>query len=147
MSDKPPRKNPDCPHCSSGPETYRYLKKRYVFDVDLARQLVSDGREPVEVDDDSLSATLEGTRIYRDHLLHVDLQYPGIIAHVFFPMPDGTEEHGHTLIDGNHRAVRCRELGRPFLAYVLTEDESRQILLHSPPAPSAAAPVRAACST
>ena len=43
-----------CPHCRTGPETYWYLKHRYLFDVDLARKLVQDGREPVEVDDESV---------------------------------------------------------------------------------------------
>ncbi|MBI3863757.1 MAG: hypothetical protein HY290_17860 [Planctomycetia bacterium] len=128
------KKQSDCPHCKSGPETYRYLKKHYLFDVDLAREIVSDGREPEEIDDDSIRLALESTRIHDDHLLHVNVRYPGIIAHVFFPMPDGTAAHGHALIDGNHRAARCLQLGRPFFAYILTEDESRQILLRSPEA-------------
>ena len=124
--------NSDCPHCRQGPETYRYLRKKFVFDVDLAREITADGREPVEIDDDSLAACLVDTRIYPQHLPHVDVQYPGIIAHVFFPLPDGTIERGHVLIDGNHRAARCRELGRPFFAYLLNEDESRHILLRRP---------------
>jgi len=128
MSDTPIVRDPNCRHCRTGEETYSYLKERFVFDVDEARQIVLDGREPVEIDEESLQKDLKSTRIYRDHLLHVDVQYPGIIAHVFFPMPDGTDAHGHALIDGNHRAARCRELGRPFYAYLLTEEESRQIL-------------------
>ncbi len=36
---------PECPHCVGGEETYGYLKRAWVYDVDLARKIVSDGRE------------------------------------------------------------------------------------------------------
>lgn len=121
-----------CRHCKPGPETYFYMKQRYLFDVTLARELVLDGREPVEVDDDSVRQTLEETRIYAEHLPHVDTKYPGIICHVWYPLDNGEEIAGHLLIDGNHRAARCLELGIPYFAYLLTEEESRQILLKSP---------------
>ena len=133
MTDKNRKEaTPQCPHCRSGAETYRYLNKTFILDVDLARQFVQDGREPAEVDDESLRVCLGDTRIYHEHLAHVDVRFPGIIAHLFYPLPDGTTVQGHALIDGNHRAARCRELGRPFLAYILSEDESRRILLKSP---------------
>lgn len=129
---------PECPHCRGGAETYLYMKKQFILDVDVARQIVRDGREPEEVDEDSLRICLDATHIYPEHVQHVDIRYPGIIAHLFYPLPDGTVAHGHALIDGNHRAVRCLELGRPFLAHILTEDESRAILLKSPRQNSAA---------
>lgn len=122
----------ECPHCRSGPETYWYMKHRYLFDVDLARQLVRDDREPVEVDDASVRQSVEWTVIYPEHVHHVDTRHPGIITHVWYPMPNGERVHGHLLIDGNHRAARCLELGIPFYAYLLSEDESLQIVLKSP---------------
>jgi SAM-dependent methyltransferase len=39
---------------------------------------------------------------------------------------------GHRLIDGHHRAARCLEEGTPFVAYLLSEEESRAVLLRSP---------------
>lgn len=123
----------ECPHCRSGPETYWYMKHRYLFDVDLARQLVQDdGREAVEVDEASVRQSVEWTVIHPEHVGHVNTKYPGIITHVWYPLPNGERVHGHLLIDGNHRAARCLELGIPFFAHVLSEDESRQIVLKSP---------------
>lgn len=122
----------ECPHCRTGPEVYRYMRRRYVFDVDLARRIVGDGREPREIEDESVQWCIDTTRIYPQHVAHVDTRYPGIIAHVFYPLPDGTEAHGHLLIDGNHRAARCAQLKKPFFAFILTEAESRRILLKAP---------------
>ncbi len=124
----------NCPHCKSGSETYRckYFGKRYKFDITLARKLVLDGREPVEVEEDCLRTELEETRIYREHLPHVQTKYPGIIGHVWFPMPDGELAQGHLLMDGNHRAARCLMLGIPYFAHVLTEQESYEIMLEGP---------------
>jgi hypothetical protein len=117
----------DCPHCKSGPECFSYLK-RFEFDVDRARALTTDGRDPVEVDDDSLRETLIGCRIVPGHVGHVDVTFPGIIAHFSHPDPAGEMLHGHVLIDGNHRAARCLRDGHPFFAYLLSEAESRVIL-------------------
>ena len=121
-----------CPHCRPGRETYWYMKHRYLFDVDLARKLVLDGRESVELEDDSVRTSVKWSVIYPEHIDHVHTEYPGIIAHVWHPQQNGELLHGHLLIDGNHRAARCLKLGLPFFAYVLTEEESRQILLKSP---------------
>jgi hypothetical protein len=63
---------------------------------------------------------------------HVDPQYPGIITFVWQTDTDGVTHRGHLLIDGNHRAARCLRDDRPFFAYLLTEEESRAILLKSP---------------
>lgn len=129
------RKNKKCPHCGSGSEVFRYLKKSYVFDVDLAHEIVNDGREPEEVEEESVKWCVDTTRIYPEHVAHVDTKYPGIIAHIFHPLEDGTEAHGHVLIDGNHRAARCLELGIPFYAHILSEEESREILTKYPQPP------------
>jgi hypothetical protein len=125
----------DCPRCRvRGPEFYHYLNHSYEFDVDVARALAADGREPVEVDPDSLRASVRLSKVYKQHIDHVDLSCPGIIAFVWFTTDDGETFRGHLLIDGNHRAARCLRDDRAFFAYVLTEDESRQILVKCPEA-------------
>lgn len=121
-----------CPHCVGGPETYGYLKRAWVYDVDLARRLVSDGRAPVELEPDDVAYCVDNSRIHEQHLDHVDTRFPGIIAHLWGPGESGTWEHGHLLIDGNHRAARCLRDGLPFFAYVLTEEESERILQRGP---------------
>jgi hypothetical protein len=108
------------------------MKHRYLFDVDLAREIVQDGRESVEVDDESVEFSVRTSVIHREHVKHVNPEYAGIISHIWYPTPEGEVIAGHLLIDGHHRAARCLELGRPFLAYLLTEEESRRILLRSP---------------
>ena len=127
---KAPKKDtPDCPHCVGGEETYGYLKRAWVYDVDLARKIVSDGREAVEIETDDVAYFVDNSRIHEQHLDHVNPVYPGILSHLWGQGHSGTIEHGHLLIDGNHRAARCLRDKIPFRAYVLTEDESEQILL------------------
>lgn len=122
----------DCPHCRSGAETFSYLGGAYLFDVDAAREFVATGREPVEVDDESVRLSMDGLRLVPEHVDHVDPAFPGIIAHVSFPDPSGEVLRGHVLIDGNHRAARCLRDGLPFRAHLLTEAESEAVLLRSP---------------
>ena len=122
----------DCPHCRSGAETFRYMRKRYLFDVDQAREIVQDGREPVELDEDDTRHSVDISRIYPEHLPHVNTVYPGIVAHLWYEQPDGELVHGHLLIDGHHRAARCLELGETFRVYLLTEEESRAVMLKAP---------------
>lgn len=126
-------RKPSCKYCrASGPEIYRYLSRRYVFDVDMARQIVSDGREPVELEPEDVADCVRETRIHWSHVPHVDTQFPGIIAHVFYRQEDGQVARGHALIDGNHRAARSQQLGIPYYVYVLNEEESERILLRAP---------------
>jgi SAM-dependent methyltransferase len=123
----------ECCICRArGPKTFAFMNSHYVFDVDKARQLVQDGREPLELDPDDVGYSLEQCRIHKDHLLHVDVKHPGIIAHVWHPNPDGELIHGHRMIDGHHRAARSLELGLPFFVYLLTEEESRAVLNRVP---------------
>lgn len=121
-----------CPHCGSGPQTFRYMKQIYLFDIDLARAIVNDGRQPVELEPDDVRHSVDNCRIYPEHLDHVNPKYPGIIAHIWYPEPDGTILHGHVLIDGNHRAARCLRDSLPYFVCVLSEEESRQVLLRGP---------------
>jgi len=124
----------ECQRCTQrGREYFVYhLEGRYDFDVDRARVFTSDGREAVELEEESTRLSLEGCTMDEAHIDHVDPTIPGLIAHVFHTTPEGEELAGHVLIDGNHRAARCLRDGLPFRAYLLTEDESRAILLRAP---------------
>jgi glutamate-1-semialdehyde 2,1-aminomutase len=123
----------DCPRCRRiKGEVYLYLYNTYEFDVDRARVLVSDGREALEIEEESVRTAVERSDIDDCHIPHVNTDYPGIIAHLFHRTPDGEVVGAHLLIDGNHRAARCLREQRPFFAYLLSEEESRAILLRSP---------------
>ena len=119
----------ECLHCKSGPESFRYMGNIYRFDVDKARRLVSDGREPVELEPDDVQYSVDVCHIYPEHVKHVNPEFPGIIAHIWYPDPSSELLHGHVLIDGHHRAARCLELDRPYFVYLLSEEESREVLL------------------
>lgn len=122
----------DCPHCQSGAESFRYFKGAYKFDVDLAREIVSDGRKSIELNPEDVRYSVDISRIYPEHLEHVDTQYPGIIAHVWGPGAKGKWLRGHLLIDGHHRAARCLQLRIPYRVHLLTQAESERIVVHGP---------------
>jgi hypothetical protein len=119
-------------------ETFWYMAHKYLYDIDHAQRLVCDGREAVEVDDDSVEFSVRTSEINRKHVAKVDTSKPGIIAHIFYPAEDGEIIHGHLLIDGHHRAARCMQLKIPFFAHLLTEQESVDILLKCPAPPEVA---------
>ena len=104
-----------CRRKRKGGETYRYFKRNFLFDVERANEIVRDGREPVELDDESVRGSVDSSRICKPHVAHVDPARPGIIAHVQCLADDGELIKGHVLIDGNHRAARCLELESPVL--------------------------------
>src|ERR1051325_4897609 len=98
----------ECPRCKHrGREVYMYMDRAYEFDVDRARELVRDGREPIEIEEESVRENLTLTDIDDDHVEHVNTTYPGIIAHVFYRTAEGEEIQAHLLIDGTHRGARC----------------------------------------
>jgi hypothetical protein len=105
----------------------------WVFNVNLANELVRDGREPVELEEESVRYCVDTTDLIKEHVGHVNPDRPGIIAHVTYTTADGEVIHGHALIDGNHRAARCLELSRPFFVYLLSEEESERIVVRRPP--------------
>jgi hypothetical protein len=113
-------------------EVFRCFKKRYVFDVSKAREMVSDSRAKIELDTEDVKYSVNRNTINKEHVPHVNTAFPGIVCHVFYTEKNGTLIHGHRLIDGNHRATRCLELGIPFYVYVLTEEESVKILRKAP---------------
>lgn len=121
-----------CPHCGNGAETFRYMDRLWKFDIDLVRQITQDGREPVELEPDDVKFSVDVCRIYPQHVKHVNPKYPGTIAHIWYPEPDGNVAHGHLLIDGHHRAARCLELECPYYVYILTEEESRAVMIDGP---------------
>jgi hypothetical protein len=123
----PQQQKPKC-------EVYWYMGL-YEFDVDLARELVQDGRESVEVDDESVRESVNGSEINKSHVARVDPTIPGIIAHVRYQTDEGRVFNGHVLIDGHHRAARCLADKRPFEAYILTPEESEEILTRRPDDP------------
>lgn len=122
----------ECKHCRSGEEVFRYMQRRYVFDVDLAREIANDGREPVEVEEADVQFSVDSSRIYEEHVQHVNIKYPGIIAFIHYITEEGELITAHLLIDGHHRAARCLQLNEPFFAFLLTQEESLDILLQSP---------------
>lgn len=131
-SKQKPNNRKACPHCGDGEETFRYMKNIYQFDIDHARKIVNDGRVPIELEPDDVEFSVDTSRIYPEHVNHVNPAYPGIIAHIWYPEPDGTVLHGHVLIDGHHRAARCLRDKLPYRVHILTEDESRSVLLNGP---------------
>jgi len=135
MTEGTPHPTPGCRRCRGGKEFFRYWDNCYEFDVDRARELVQDGRDPVEVEEESVQASVDECRIDEAHVSHVDPSFPGLIAHIRYQDADGVVYKGHVLIDGHHRAARCLRERRPFAAYLLTEEESLAILLRSPGAP------------
>jgi hypothetical protein len=126
----------ECPRCQlkthEGDEVFRHRKGTFKFDVDLAIQITSDGRDPVEVDEDSLRKTLLKSVVHEEHLPHVRLGRPGIIAHVQYPLDNGQTVTAHLLIDGNHRAARSLNEGLPFFVYLLNEEETARIVMRAP---------------
>lgn len=127
-----PEDKENCPHCVGGSEAYRMLWNSYKFDVDLAREIVSDSRQAVEMEPDDVQYAVDRCHIYPQHLPHVDIQYPGIVAHYWCPQEHGPALHGTVLIDGHHRAARTLQLEVPFYLYVLSEAESRRVTVRAP---------------
>lgn len=132
MGSRKKKKSDDCSRCTRNGEAFYCYKKNFVFDIDLAREFIADGREPVELDEEDVDHSINRCEINEGHLAHVNPDFPGIVGHLFFRDDDGTYAHGHRLIDGHHRATLCRRQGIPFLVHVLTEEESLAILIRSP---------------
>jgi hypothetical protein len=115
-----------------GSETFNFLKRQFVFDVDKARRITQDGRKPVEVDRDDVLHAVDTARIYIEHIPHVRLDHPGIIARMRVTGADGSVKEGDLLIDGHHRAAKCLQLGVPYFAFLLTVEETDAILKKRP---------------
>jgi hypothetical protein len=103
-----------------------------VFDVDKARRITQDGRGPVELDRGDVLHAVDTARIYIEHIPHVRLKHPGIIARMRVTGNDGSVLEGDLLIDGHHRAAKCLQEGVPYMAYLLTVEETDSILKKRP---------------
>ncbi|MBX7106554.1 MAG: hypothetical protein K1X57_20935 [Gemmataceae bacterium] len=124
---------PQCPNCRDGAQNFHYYAGgEFIFDVDRARRLIDDGREPIELDETTMLENIESSELDECHIAHVDPTVPGILAHIWYRDESGMYVHDRLLIDGHHRAARCQREGRPFAVYVLDETESRAILRKCP---------------
>lgn len=123
----------DCRICRlHGSETFNFLKRQFVFDVDKARRITQDGRKPVELDRADVLHAVDTARIYIEHVPHVRLRHPGIVARLRCMGADGSVMEGDLLIDGHHRAAKCLQLGVPYRAYLLTAEETDATLKRRP---------------
>ena len=126
--------DPNCHEC----QEKRRLPKVFTFErtdgqvfgwaIDLAIEICSDGRTPLPVPLGDLETILGVNQIDETHLDHVDPSIPGIACAC-------GEIAGHpllVLIDGAHRAARCLKERRPFLVYILSEEESQRCQKHVP---------------
>jgi len=122
--------DPTCPRCQQnmrgGKQVYSVEGElgKYIFDVSLARGIVSDGKHRTSlVPPELLHKMLEvNEEHHAEHIDHVDPSVPGIAGQRF---------GGICLMDGNHRARRCLRDGLPFSVYVLDLAESVRCLIHS----------------
>jgi len=115
-----------------GSETFNFLKRQFVFDVDKARRITQDGRKPVELDRDDVLHAVDTARIYIEHVPHVRLKHPGIVARMRVTGADGSVMEGDLLIDGHHRAAKCLQSGVPYRVFLLTVEETDSILKQRP---------------
>lgn len=116
----------------NGAETFNFMRRSFVFDVDRARELTHDGRKPIELDRSDVLFAVDTSRIYIEHVPHVTTRFPGIVARVRCVKSDGRAVEGDLLIDGHHRAAKCLQTGKPYMVYRLTTDETDSVLLTRP---------------
>ncbi len=140
---QPPPVSPSCSCGLRSREKYTYLGGLYVYDVDRANEIVRDGRAAVPIAEESVRESVGESQINAAHLWHVHPALPGIIAIFTCHTEDGEFLRTHLMIDGHHRAARCLQLGRPFHAYLLSEEESRATLLKKLDRPLRRADLRA----
>lgn len=121
-----------CPRCEEGGR--RQVREhpqvvRGVFDVERAWLLVeSVPREAQELPADQVDVLLTGAPLDPAHVEHVDASQPGMLARIAWADFAGEWHQAEILIDGHHRAARCRREGRPFRVFRLTLPETRLCL-------------------
>jgi 3-methyladenine DNA glycosylase/8-oxoguanine DNA glycosylase len=92
----------------------------YIFQLDTAKKIASDGRAALPVSQETLRAFAGMNEFDFDHLFHVDPSRPGIFTRRF---------GAPILLDGTHRAIRCFAKHQPFHAFELSYEESVECLL------------------
>lgn len=122
--------HPRCAECVSrfdSPEVYTVTRYRdsalLSFDIELAHEFCQDGRAPELIEMEILDVLLQVNATTAEHVDHVDPSFPGIACPVDYT-PEGQPVMG--LIDGSHRAARCRRERRPFFAFHLTREEAER---------------------
>ena len=116
----------DCKICSQralgGAEIYelRGPGGTSIFDVDKAKQIISDSRRPELVSVNALTGLVADTEYDHAHMAHVDAGKPGILGQRF---------SGLFLLDGMHRAARCLQEKRDFYAFALSQEETLSCLV------------------
>jgi hypothetical protein len=124
--------DPGCPECQEkrqSPQVYtfeRFDQRTFAWAIDLAISICTDGRVPVPVFPEHLDAILSVNDTSASHLDHVDPYIPGIACICGY----AAGQPLLVLIDGSHRAARCRRDGIPFFVYFLSEDESQRCQEH-----------------
>lgn len=119
----------NCPRCPiigaediPGEEFFDFRSLR--FNLQIARKLVTPAMLH-RVDPAGLASWLEHVYIDERHIDHLPAELgPGLMV----TFPAGL---GRPLIDGNHRAARALRDGREFLAYLLPEAETLDLLRSS----------------
>lgn len=118
-----------CERCASGGrrQTCEHLQAvRGAWDVERAWLLVESApREPATLTEAELAAVLDGAGLDPDHVGHVEPERPGLLAEVRWCDFAGEWHGAEVLIDGHHRAERCRREGVPFRIYRLNYREAR----------------------
>jgi len=116
-----------CPVCTARRQagtTEVYLisegEDRYFFNVDRAKQIVSDGRPAIAIAEATIRRIMAVNEYIPMHLAHVDPKKPGIMLQRF---------GGLVLLDGIHRSVLSLQQGRAFHAYALNYPESLACLV------------------
>jgi hypothetical protein len=116
-----------CPECAGRQDGFQIYTIRLsngtvlAWDVELALQLCSDGRKPIRIHPVLVDEMLRVNRYWPAHLYHVDATLPGIVSVLEYT---DDSQPLMCLIDGSHRAGRCRRDGLQFFAYLLTDEES-----------------------
>jgi len=119
----------NCPRCpvvgaEDVPDVEYFQALSLRFHVPIARELCRESMLH-RVERSALKSWLEGVHILPAHLYHLPPDPgPGIMV----TLPSGL---GKPVIDGNHRAARALRDGTEFLAYLLPEGESLELLRRS----------------
>lgn len=87
------------------------------FDVSCALRRCIE-KTPVELPDGIRDLFLSVGGFDEKHVWHVNHEYPGIVV---------AYEEGLYLIDGHHRAERCRRIEKPFKVFLFTDDEAKDL--------------------
>jgi hypothetical protein len=125
----PPRHHNNCPRCPvlgtediPAEEFYEIVSLR--FNIRIARELCR-GHVPHLVNRAPLERWLEHAHISWEHVDHLPLK---LSAGIMVTLPS---DCGMPVIDGNHRAARALRDRHEFLAFVLGESETLELLRRS----------------